>query len=546
MLENMGMEQFIKAIKCPVLISDTLNDEIIEANTEAEDLFKVRDGGLIGLRVPDICGLTKEQAEMYSKLEPEAFKFDFLPIKLEGNEDEFVLDSTFLENDSGLVRIDTLAKYGENDLASYYFKYEISTHMQQWYPSLPLSEADKVATILRAALFVYGADRAFVIEYDKNIECLEDVHSLFRSGLTDRIDKIRSIGPSGVATFDEMWQNGKPLVQKHYEKKNESELLQSSLYENIDSWAYIIVPFSRQSGIRCFLCIDNVRRFMEYTSVLSNLTNLISNIMFSERLAQSTNAARHLSAELRHMPERAMRIYLLGGIKIETNLGMETDSHLLSSQCGTFFVYLLSNRQRFVPVRELADILWPDEFIDNPYNMIKNVAFRTRKILDSISPVHVIIAGNGTYRINGELDIWLDIEEFERQYKRASDSTRSISERLDACDKAFDLYRGDMLPNFDSERWLINRICYYQLMYSQLIQVYTELLKETNDYMKMFNVVAQATEIEAIDSSVHLTLIKTLVKNRKRSLARQYYGRIKDQLSTEENRTVAELFKTRE
>lgn len=535
--------RFFADMSDPVIISNAQTGEILEVNTPAQALF---GENIVGGKAPEIYGLPPDDAEKYNGLNAAEFSFDFMPVRLRGTDEELILDSAFLSVDDDaqkLMRVDTVMHCGNDDLQSYYCKNEIASHMQQWESSGCITEQAQVMTVLRAALFVYAADRAFVIEYDKNLECLEDVHSLFRTGYSDRIGRIRPIGRAGVEMFDSMWKCGKPFAQKDYKKSEESEILQASLYEKLDNWSNIIVPFKKESGIRCFLCVDNVRRYWGNTSVLSNLTNLIANIMFSTRLAQSTNAARHLSAELSHIPEKAMRIYLFGGVRIETSLGMENDMNLLSSQCGTFFVYLLSNRQRLVPVRELADVLWPDEFIDDPYNMIKNVAFRTRKMFDNIVQERVIVAGNGTYRINGELEIWLDIEEFERQFKRASNTNRSDEERLASCEKAFKLYSGAMLPNLDCERWLVNRICYYQLMYSQLVQIYTMLLEKKGDCMTMFDVVAKATEIELVDSSVHITLIGTLLKNNKAKLAKRYYSRIRDQLTPEENRTVSELWK---
>lgn len=539
-------DRFFEEMQGPVIISDAATNIIIRSNADAQKFFEKNGEELIGKVACDVYGLSEKDAEIYRSIKPADFNCDFIPIKQPDSEIEAILDSAFLTaaESEKLVRVDTFTLPGSSDqLSAYYCKNEIASHMQQWETLDTMTEESEVMAILRAALFVYAADRAFVIEYDKNLQCLEDVYSLFRTGYSDRIDRIRAIGQSGVEMFDAMWNSGKPIAQKNYIKKEESEVLQASLYEKLDTWSNTIVPFNKESGIRCFLCVDNVRRYFGSTSVLSNLTNLIANVMFSTRLSQSTNAARHLSAELSHMPEKAMRIYLFGGIKIETSLGMENDINLLSSKCGTFFVYLLSNRQRLVPVRELADALWPDELIDDPYNMIKNVAFRTRKIFSNIVQGHVIVAGNGTYKINSDLEIWLDIEEFERQFRRASDIARSDSERLEACKKAFDLYSGAMLPNLDCERWLVNRICYYQLMYSQLVQTYTLLLKEKNDCMTMFDVVAKATEVELMDSSVHITLIVALLKNHKNKLAKRYYSRIRDQLSAEENKEIAELWK---
>ncbi len=514
-----------------VIISDPHTFRIHAMNEAAKKLF-ANDPCEYADR---LFRLTENELKWYHALPVKAGAFDFLPIELNPNE-SWILDSYCLPEDNSLYRVDTLNPVGLQNRIAYYCKLELSSNDQRWNNISTQDSERNIQQILKTALFVYGADRAYVVEVDPDIQCLADLYSCSRFGFHDEIAAVRSIGPEGIRSFLEAWEAGDAFIDDHYEKGTYAEWeLYGQLYSTIDTWSYMVIPFQKQTGIRCFLCVDNVRQFFGNESILHYLSQLIANCMYAERLRASITSARSLYAGFSHIPESMIRIHLFGGLRVSTNAGEQQDSGAFSSQCGTFFVYLMSNRHRIVPARELAEVLWPDELIDNPYAMIKNVAFRTRKMFENICDKPMIVAGNGTYSINRELNLWIDTEQFEEQCKLAKNQNLSHNNRIKACEQAFSLYQGGMLPNFEAETWLMTRICYYQLLYTDMIRGYLVLLGETNDYIKMFNVAAKAMEQENLDSDIHLTLLECLLKNGKKELARNYYSKAKGQFMPQED-----------
>ena len=166
-------------------------------------------------------------------------------------------------------------------------------------------------------------------------------------------------------------------------------------------------------------------------------------------------------------------------LDVHTNLGSLSFSDISSVQCSRFLLYLLKNRSRTIPVREIADVLWPDQLIDNPYSMVKGVAFRVRKILDSICPQKLVVAKSGTYAINDKLTLIIDTEEFDLLCDRVHSSKISDVDRQLIYEKLLRVYKGDMLPNYESEIWLMGWIGYYQIKYLDILKEYLTLLKET-------------------------------------------------------------------
>ena len=148
------------------------------------------------------------------------------------------------------------------------------------------------------------------------------------------------------------------------------------------------------------------------------------------------------------------------------------------------------------------------------------------------------IAGNGTYSINSDLDIWLDIEEFDRLCRQAKNTKLSDDVRCRACEQAVDLYRGGMLPNFEAETWLTARIYYYQLQFEDLLGVYMQILRTKSDYITMLNVIAKATEIGDVDISLHLMVIETMLSANRKTMARGYFSSYRSQLSEKEQAEI--------
>lgn len=525
--------EIYKQTNVPILVSKLDTFEVCTMNDSAEQKFGVPDKTYKSYQ---ILKLNESLLEWYHKLPKQLNAYGFVPLRDPETGERCILDSYIVAENGQLYRVDVLEPEGNQDRMSYYCKLEICSDDQRWNAFSEKNAGENIQHILQAALFIYGADRVYIVEIDPDIQCLADLYTLARWGFDDDIASVRSIGKDGVETFLSAWNTGEAFSNSDYRKENYTEWkLYAQLYQKIDVWSYMVVPFRKSSGIRCFLCVDNVRRFFGNEGIMRYFCQLLTNCMYVNRLRTSMDSAQNLLSKLRHIPENQVRIELFGGLKVSTTISEFQDVSALSSQCGTFFVYLLSNRHRIVPARELAEILWPNELIDNPYAMIKNVAFRTRKVFETICTKPMIVAGSGTYSINRDLDIWLDIEEFEEQCRLAKRENLPEKDQLESCKRAFEIYQGGMLPNFEAETWLMTRICYYQLLYLDSVRIYLNLLNAHNDFLTMFQVAAKVMEQEKLDSDLHLVLLDALLRNGKKELARSYYSKIKTELLPEED-----------
>lgn len=533
-LKNQTLDRLLSAADTAAIISNPANGIIYEMNKQAEEIW----GHLPKTStVKELYDLSPSDQEWYESSKCTPYMFEFRTFILRRTEKEVVMDSFFCENiDGDMVRVDSFCPAGCQDYKLCYYKYDLISRNQTWkYPDCR-SKDDMIHLILKAALFIYAADRCFIFEVDPDIHCVVDLFSQSRTDFDDPIPQERTTDTGGISNMLTAWENSTAIRQCSYSKQDQSEVLRTQLYSTLDVWNYLIIPFPYRSGIRCFIGVDNYKRFDRCESVLRNLSILAASEMLTQRLLGTTARARQLSSTLSHTPENQIYIHMFGGLTVSTSLGIQQDETFSSTLCGTFFVYLLSNRQRIVPVHELAEILWPDQLIDNPYNMIKNVAFRTKKMFEGICSLPLIVAGGGTYSINKDLKIWVDTEEFEILCQKAANTRLNVENRIEICRDAVALYKGSALPNFEAEIWLSAKINYYRVLYNELIQTYIGLLKTEGDMNTIFQTVASASEIEELDNSIHMSLLEALIEKKYYRYAKNHFNKIRKQLFPEEER----------
>lgn len=397
------------------------------------------------------------------------------------------------------------------------------------YHGIDMPEAN-IDDCLSASLALYDADRAFILELDEELEACQYMYSKTRINASPGGDADDGILFSNL--FSGIIKRGAPFMFSTEDLKQthpaEFKWLSDHSIDNM-----MAVPFTTRTELVAFFGVYNVRQFWNKTSFLSLSTKALSNEIRALRMMQLISAAKHSSPEL---TDDDVVIKLFGGFEINTNIGSVDFTDLSSVQCGRFLLYLLKNRNRTIPIREIAEVLWPDQLIDNPYNMVKGVAFRVRKILDSICVHKLVVAKSGTYAINDKLTIIQDTDSFDKLCDRVHSLKLTGIEKQQIYDKALRIYKGDLLPNYESEIWLLGWVGYYQIKYLEILKEYLALLQETAQYGKIFEVVSNVQSIGFNDGEIYEVLIDALVKQNKFELAKSYYTRVEKLLSPERRR----------
>ncbi|MBP5384567.1 MAG: hypothetical protein J6Y57_06300 [Lachnospiraceae bacterium] len=150
-----------------------------------------------------------------------------------------------------------------------------------------------------------------------------------------------------------------------------------------------------------------------------------------------------------------------------------------------FLSYLLLHKQKAIPHKELFELLWSGEDYSNPGTALRTLLYRYRALVDKTGVDQLrnsIISRRGAYQWNQELDISIDIFDFDDYSKIGLNKSMSVGKRRQCLKRAIDLYTGPLLPDSGEEHWVVPKSVYYRDLYVQDVLAYIAILKEENEY----------------------------------------------------------------
>lgn len=163
-----------------------------------------------------------------------------------------------------------------------------------------------------------------------------------------------------------------------------------------------------------------------------------------------------------------------------------------------FVAYLLVNRDRAISHQELFELLWSGEDFANPGTAMRTLLYRFRAMIDKEGADQLsgaIISRRGTYQWNRNIDVSIDVLEFEELVNTALSGTCPMDRKKECLSKAIGLYKGSLLPDFRAEPWMVAKGAYYRDMYIDAIEAYIEILKREEKYLEITQLCDHAMEI---------------------------------------------------
>ncbi len=193
--------------------------------------------------------------------------------------------------------------------------------------------------------------------------------------------------------------------------------------------------------------------------------------------------------------EPAIEITLFNGFGIRMDGRLILESLSNTRKTKLFLSYLLLHKQKPVSHKELFELLWSGEDYANPGTALRTLLYRYRVLIEKAGIKqlqHSILSRRGAYQWNPELEISIDIFDFEEYSRIGLNKDLSMKKREACLNKAIGLYKGRLLPDSGSEHWVVSKAVYYRDLYFRDVVAYVEMLNAKEEYDDVIEVCDRA------------------------------------------------------
>lgn len=174
---------------------------------------------------------------------------------------------------------------------------------------------------------------------------------------------------------------------------------------------------------------------------------------------------------------------------------------------------------------EICRAFWEDLDTDQAVNVFHVTKRRLHKALDA----DVLVHEHGYYRINPSLDLYYDTMQFVSLLLQGRSPTHP--DRIDAYQRAVELYRGDFLQGHQ-EPWIVDRRASFQAGFLEALNAIADHWVAHQRPENALSVYQRAASLQnALHEDVHRKIIRLYLTMGRRSEAAAHLQRLEDTIS---------------
>lgn len=177
-------------------------------------------------------------------------------------------------------------------------------------------------------------------------------------------------------------------------------------------------------------------------------------------LGQATLGGTYIPRPAALPKKHTLQVRCLGKFTLTCN--GKTVNKWQSVKAKDLFQYLMTRPREPVAKEALMEILWPDCDPQSANNNLKSAIHGLRRTLEQLpgdDTLNPVIFVQGSYMVDPEVDLWLDIEDFEKHWTagRRLEKDGRIIEAVHEFEAGEQLYQGDYLQDELYEEWTLLR-----------------------------------------------------------------------------------------
>lgn len=200
------------------------------------------------------------------------------------------------------------------------------------------------------------------------------------------------------------------------------------------------------------------------------------------------------------------------------------------------FKYLLLHHQQRITKDVLMAQFWPEASADAARNNLNVAIYGLRQALRNGYPdfSHVLFQDD-CYFLNPEMDIWVDVEQFESHYKEACRKMQQgdTAVALPDLHAAELLYQGELLAEDRYEDWPAVRRQQLEQYYLQLLTCLCDHYFATQQYATCITFANKLLQVEPCHEATHRLLMRAYARQRQGYLALRQYHQCVERLAEE-------------
>jgi DNA-binding SARP family transcriptional activator len=217
-------------------------------------------------------------------------------------------------------------------------------------------------------------------------------------------------------------------------------------------------------------------------------------------------------------------VHTLGGFQVCVRDTLVED---WSSRKGAaIFKYLLLNRERPVHKEKLLEVIWSEANDTATLDRLNGAIYSLRQALRrGSSKDRIIFFENDHYRLNPELRIWVDSEEFSRrcQLARQAEQQGKPKAAVAEYEAAVMLYRGPLFAEYPFLEWVEYERQRLQSGYLAALDKLGDYHLAQHDYLACHSTCQRMLEVEPASERAHARLMRMYVRSGQTQLAQQQY-----------------------
>jgi DNA-binding SARP family transcriptional activator len=192
--------------------------------------------------------------------------------------------------------------------------------------------------------------------------------------------------------------------------------------------------------------------------------------------------------------------------------------------------YLLLHHKQTIPREVLMDIFWPEATPETARNNLNVAVHNLRKALRSVIFLPLIVYENGAYGLDPSVQVWLDVEEFERcvEAGRRSQTQGHLTAAVKQYEAAVSLYEGDFLEQSPYEEWALHDRERLRVTYLDTIDSLGQIYFSRANYSACIAICQRILSYDICREDAHCLLMRCYSRQGQDHLAlRQYQNCVK-------------------